>query len=963
MSSGLEAALGKAISSGSAKAVGWGASFALRRINDARAAKRLEADKYLFTDLRTAINQLEPAEAQSIIEFLSSPEANNVILQLATAQLLTGRRDGVEKVEHQARAEIRELLKFRQIDPESVPVIADAILRTMIASVQTHLKEVAPSSQASSSPAARAAIIRSATDLAATSSRNADLLRELTDLADIHQFETDYQQSIREKRTNMRITHTGTSKQIPYDQLFVEPELRESGVRGSEATVSIYDLVRSAQRSVILGDPGGGKTTTAGKLLLDLAMGVVSDTGVTAPLWITLRDYAGDFDQGLTILEHVHKQCRLLFSIEPPVNALDYLLMNGRAMVIFDGLDELLDTSYRQKIVEAVEGFCLRYITTQVLVTSRRIGYDEAPLDEGLFQRFELAPFDEEQVAIYAHNWFKIDELRDREAAQTWTNKFLYESRSIPDLLSNPLMLSLVCTLYASQGYIPSNRPDVYEKCALLLFERWDKHRGIEPVISFDAHVQSAVRSIAFHLYSKEQADGLSRDGLIKHVQGYLLEKRFDDQVEAEKAATEFIDFCRGRAWVLTDMGAEIYGFTHRTFLEYFAASYLVRKNPNPGRLFIEFQGRILRSEWDVVSQLSLQILGKTIEDGADDFLDLMLDRAEHLADHTADVDKLLGFAARSLAFVVPKPPVFRRLVTMLVDHHCSYSSQRRPGVKFAVNSEVCGYLAYVSPENRQLASKYFRDAIAQRLQSDPGDERAWGLLCFFELYARRVGDFTGDWNVFWIAEISQMKHDLSESLKVRSLDYPWLAANQVALGRMRVEKMLTNFGIGSLYEASCAGDLMEPPLAYRILGRLGLPAYPGGFISLASELLPFLIEAKRPWFSSKEAYDDLGWGSIVVQGLLTPTAALRALDVLLLMPMVELQIHHMAKSDIDADVDQEGRTGLIISRHQSMLKTFQSRSVGGVTSVDFDNALKANAVVKVLYKDWVGGDVSFVSP
>ena len=42
-------------------------------------------------------------------------------------------------------------------------------------------------------------------------------------------------------------------------------------------------------------------------------------------------------------------------------------------------------------------------------------------------------------------------------------------------------------------------------------------------------------------------------------------------------AAREFVEFCRGRMWVFTDAGTTVsgqrlYGFTHRTFLEYFAA-------------------------------------------------------------------------------------------------------------------------------------------------------------------------------------------------------------------------------------------------------------------------------------------------------------------------------------------------------------------------------------------------------
>ena len=40
-------------------------------------------------------------------------------------------------------------------------------------------------------------------------------------------------------------------------------------------------------------------------------------------------------------------------------------------MVIFDGLDELLDTHYRQEIKGDIESFCNLYPTVPVLITSR----------------------------------------------------------------------------------------------------------------------------------------------------------------------------------------------------------------------------------------------------------------------------------------------------------------------------------------------------------------------------------------------------------------------------------------------------------------------------------------------------------------------------------------------------------------------------------------------------------------
>ena len=66
---------------------------------------------------------------------------------------------------------------------------------------------------------------------------------------------------------------------------------------------------------------------------------------------------------------------------------------DGRGVVIFDGLDELLDTSRRADVTARVERFCAEYPLAAVLVTSRQIGYDEARLDDRQFTTYRLGGF------------------------------------------------------------------------------------------------------------------------------------------------------------------------------------------------------------------------------------------------------------------------------------------------------------------------------------------------------------------------------------------------------------------------------------------------------------------------------------------------------------------------------------------------------------------------------------------
>jgi len=578
-------------------------------------------------------------------------------------------------------------------------------------------------------------------------------------LADFHRFEQVYRRQVAARHQYIVPPHIDHRRRLPIDRLYVEPSfvpvqvLRPRGNRDqfivedvidqAYPVETVFDSIYTSQlesadilsqfyRSIILGDPGAGKSTLGQAIVHRLSSSQenpIADN--VTPLLVVLREFGVRKSETKTsILDTIISLANGRYQVPPPPRAIEYLLTSGRALVIFDGLDELLDTSFRQEVTEDVESFASLYPQVRILVTSRRVGYEQAPLDPAMFSAFMLSQFTDSQVETYARNWFALqDEFQEApEAPEAVVEAFLRESDSIKDLRSNALMLGLLCNIYQGESYIPRNRPEVYEKCSTMLFQRWDNSRGIKPSVPFEAHLDPAIKHLAFWIYSTKSLEaGVTERKLIRKTTEYLLERRYEDPIEAEAAAAAFIEFCRGRAWVFTDMGTtstgeRLYQFTHRTFLEYFASSHLVRVSVAPSELWRRLQSRIVLQEWDLVAQMAVQIQNRNLEGAADELLITMLADIRGISE--MERRNALLFALRCLANVVPSPKVVRSIGEECVRTICESAEEdsstyvevartlsgaaieNHPALADAI-SEECLRLA--SPSNgkstRQLAS------------------------------------------------------------------------------------------------------------------------------------------------------------------------------------------------------------------------------------------------------------------
>ena len=478
-------------------------------------------------------------------------------------------------------------------------------------------------------------------------------------------------------------------------------------------------------------------------------------------------------------------------------------------------------------------------------------GHDQARLDDRQFERYKIGGFDSDQVNDYAHKWFASQDGMDPGEADS----FLEESASAGDLRSNPLMLALMCILYRGEGSIPRSRPEVYEKCATLLFRRWDASRKIHVELRARNLIEPVLRHLAHWLLTRAEAQPVvTEQELVSQTAEYFLSRGFEQRTDAEAAAQEFVEFCRGRLWVLTEAGTTgqgepLYTFTHRTFLEYFAAAYLASTHDSPEQLARMLAGRLAKAEWDTVAQLAVQIKDHASERGADRIYQTLLTVRRHRSDES--VGNILGFLGRCTAFTQLAPATIRELANRAFAHALIDVTKKEHVAPLA------WLMVSVQGDQRNQVASELEARVAALVESAEAENHLLGLRLALQLYNAPFAISRGDeaWTKWDIA--SRYRPQLT--LAAESADDIAVVA---CFDEERAERILSRRSDlpHFLFKAPSTGFLSITwvPVAYITLREINDQASPKS--AVLSYLNGLLEEESPPPLISPEARGNIFW-------------------------------------------------------------------------------------------------------
>ncbi len=242
----------------------------------------------------------------------------------------------------------------------------------------------------------------------------------------------------------------------------------------------------------------------------------------------------------------------------------------GNCLLLLDALDEV-PLEKRTKLIEKLNTF-VKNCSCPIIATSRIVGYGGRLIDQG--KEMEIVPFTQKQTEEYITRWFNHakDHLKDSSVNASDLIKALKERPQISGLAQNPLLLSLICSLYQEDKLkLPARRGQIYEQAVDYMLRKWcvDNNR----MASNEAEIETKeeiLMALAYQ-FSTKGTEVFSIRALKKKIKDYLLQ---ENTTNLDDKANQLITELSDKDGILQKLNPDKsdYLFLHRTFQEYFTA-------------------------------------------------------------------------------------------------------------------------------------------------------------------------------------------------------------------------------------------------------------------------------------------------------------------------------------------------------------------------------------------------------
>lgn len=324
-------------------------------------------------------------------------------------------------------------------------------------------------------------------------------------------------------------------------------------------TLSVADAVIKNQRIGLIGDPGSGKTT----LLRMLAVSVAEEPKNTAmlPFFVHLRHYdTNRFGGDLPLF--------ISTSALPsaPAHVTTSTLKNGRALVLLDGLDELIP----EQRYSSLSSFCewiASYPQNIWVISTRPVAAQALPKN---LVFVHVPPLAESELHALAAKLLPAN----------MTAGFMEAVSSLPvykESVSSPLFLTLLAKVFQERALLPMKASDFYATLVDMSLRRWDKQRGIS---KGDRYLDAATTERLLSVLALRLSLAQRRDFRLEDWLAVCKDSGLSDR-DIKSVAVQTLLEDMARSCFVVPVASEKYAFCHLSFQEYLASLALMRMVPS----------------------------------------------------------------------------------------------------------------------------------------------------------------------------------------------------------------------------------------------------------------------------------------------------------------------------------------------------------------------------------------------
>lgn len=381
-----------------------------------------------------------------------------------------------------------------------------------------------------------------------------------------------------------------------------------------------------AGRVVLVGDPGSGKSTTLGAVAYACALTAEPERVVHAAVHPTsgpdadpqavaaatgwLGDGSGLRNGAVPIVVRCrdHEPGDLLAPLDAVIAAqlrrttlrtqdeIDVLadvlytaLLDGDAILLVDGLDEIASRGARVEFAERLAHLASEEPAVPMLITSRVSGFNAVARTMDAFDHLNVAPLGPEDKRAYISRWRALaaDEPDLDPSDFDELARRVVDERSVAAICENILVLSLithmhVITVVDADARWPGNRRDIYRMATRLMVER--QRSGAVPPLAWE-EIEPHLQHLAYEMRASGD-QSWPQDRIVASLAAYRSSPRSagDDASLGRRDPRLWLAEVVERTNLLTDAGVVTsdplhqrrrFQFFHQSFQEYFAAQAL----------------------------------------------------------------------------------------------------------------------------------------------------------------------------------------------------------------------------------------------------------------------------------------------------------------------------------------------------------------------------------------------------